>query len=328
MAECPCPNPLPAERLSRRRQFGKRLPRGQDGNFDRTCWGAAVLKGGVVRVSLSTIAAEAGVSIATVSRIANGSAGPRQPGYGRARAGPVVAPRLPSQPDRPLAASAGKPHRGDARAQPRQSGHGRDRHIDRVALRAAGYVMILCDTHDQPDLQDEYLTEMRAQLVRGYVLVSPVPSDGLKALTSGESPQCSSTARAGYAERAMPFVGIDNAAAGAMAAQMLLEAGIGQPAILHSSLASSAIADRVRGARERLMAGGLSEADIRVASSDRLRHLEAGYEAAQKLTASGGWPEGLVCTSDQMAYGAFRLARETGVDVPGACRMVGIDENR
>ena len=44
-----------------------------------------------------------------------------------------------------------------------------------AALREAGYVMILCDTHDRPELQDEYLYAMRAQMVRGYVLVAAVP---------------------------------------------------------------------------------------------------------------------------------------------------------
>jgi LacI family transcriptional regulator len=45
-----------------------------------------------------------------------------------------------------------------------------------VALRKAGYVMVLCDTHDVPSLQDEYLREMRAQYARGLVLLGAVES--------------------------------------------------------------------------------------------------------------------------------------------------------
>jgi len=41
---------------------------------------------------------------------------------------------------------------------------------------AAGALMILCDTHDRPELQDEYLYAMRAQMVRGYVLVAKAPN--------------------------------------------------------------------------------------------------------------------------------------------------------
>ena len=48
-----------------------------------------------------------------------------------------------------------------------------------TALRAAGYVMILCDTHDRAELQDEYLHAMRSQVVQGYVLVNCVSSPAL-----------------------------------------------------------------------------------------------------------------------------------------------------
>ena len=34
--------------------------------------------------------------------------------------------------------------------------------VAEAALRQAGYVMVLCDTHDEPELQDEYLLDMRA----------------------------------------------------------------------------------------------------------------------------------------------------------------------
>ncbi len=91
---------------------------------------------------------------------------------------------------------------------------------------------------------------------------------------------------------AAPFVGIDNAAAGAEAADFLLDAGVLRPALIHSSFASSAIADRAEGFLRRLEARGLQRSSIRVAASERLRHLEAGYEAAQRLVASGSWPEG------------------------------------
>ena len=56
-----------------------------------------------------------------------------------------------------------------------------------AALRAAGYVMILCDTHDRAELQDDYLRAMREQFVAGYVMVSAVRSRGLEeALRRGD----------------------------------------------------------------------------------------------------------------------------------------------
>ncbi len=278
-------------------------------------------------VSLATIAAQAGVSPSTVSRIVNGhldranpetvarvqafvkAAGYRPNSMARAlrrRQSRVVAMLSPNLDNPAMAAIASSTE---------------------AALRAQGYVMILCDTQDRPDLQDEYIEAMRAQIVEGIVLVSPVASRGLRALLQRGGPVVMVNRRAGAQAGLTPFVGIDNAAAGAEAADFLLDAGIAQPALVHSSFASSAIADRAEGFLGRLERRGLKRSDIRVATSGHLRHLEAGYEAAQRLVASGGWPAGLMCTSDQMAYGAYRLASETGLAVPGACRIVGIDEN-
>ena len=114
-------------------------------------------------VSISAVAAHAGVSIATVSRVVNGvsnkasaataarvraailTRGYRPTGAGRAlRSGQsrivgVLAGNM-ANPIMPAIAAAAE-----------------------VALRRAGYVIVLRDTHDRPELQDEYLLEMLAQ---------------------------------------------------------------------------------------------------------------------------------------------------------------------
>ena len=57
-----------------------------------------------------------------------------------------------------------------------------------TALRSAGYVMILCDTHDRAELQDEYLHAMRSQVVQGYVVVNAVRSEALSASVARGDP--------------------------------------------------------------------------------------------------------------------------------------------
>ena len=114
-------------------------------------------------VSISAVAAHAGVSIATVSRVVNGVSNKasaattarmqasiaslryRPTGAGRAlRSGQsrlvaVLAANM-ANPTMPAIAAAAE-----------------------VALRCAGFVMVLCDIHDKPELQDEYRLEMRSQ---------------------------------------------------------------------------------------------------------------------------------------------------------------------
>src|SRR3954451_7072628 len=120
-------------------------------------------------VSLATVAAQAGVSVATVSRIVNGETrrasaetvervqqivarlGYRPNSVGRTlrrRESRIVAMLSPNLDNPAMAAVAASVE---------------------TALRSEGYVMILCDTHDRADLQDEYLLAMRSQVVQGYV---------------------------------------------------------------------------------------------------------------------------------------------------------------
>src|SRR5919107_237994 len=159
-------------------------------------------------VSLATVAAQAGVSIATVSRIVNGETrrasaetvervqklvatlGYRPNHVGRTlrrRESRVVAMLSPNLDNPAMAAIAASVE---------------------TALRSAGYVMILCDTHDRPDLQDEYLHVMRSQVVQGYIVVNPVRSPALSASVVRGDPIV-------FVGRRNPngwgsFVGIDN----------------------------------------------------------------------------------------------------------------------
>lgn len=275
--------------------------------------------------SLATVAREAGVSMATVSRIVNGEPG-------RASAETVVRVKaavtaLGYQPNHVGRALRRRESRVVAMLAPNLDNPAMAAIAvsTEAALRAAGYVMILCDTHDRADLQDEYLRAMRSQLVQGYVMVSTVKSPELDhAQARGEALV--------FVSRRSPdgagaYVGIDNRAAGADAADHFLARGIDRPAVLVASQNASSTAERAAGFVERLVARGVPASEIRRATAPGLPHLEIGYEAARRLVAEGGWPRGLLCVSDMMAYGVYRLAVETDVSIPRDCMLVGVDGN-
>jgi LacI family transcriptional regulator len=277
------------------------------------------------QVSLATVAARAGVSIATVSRIVNGKTnrasaetvarvraavdllGYRPNHVGRAlrrRQSRIVAMLAPNLDNPAMAAIAVSTE---------------------AALRAAGYVMILCDTHDRADLQDEYLQAMRSQFVQGYVMVSAVASAALRESAARGDPIVYVSRRSPDGEGA--YVGIDNRAAGAAAADHLLARGVVEPAVIYPAQGSSTTSERVDGFIARLH--GVARERLRTATAPGLSHLQIGYNAARTLVdADGaGWPKGLLCVSDMMAYGAYRLACERGVAIPSDCLLMGIDDN-
>ena len=193
-----------------------------------------------------------------------------------------------------------------------------------AALREAGYTMILCDTHDRPDLQDDYLNAMRSQVVQGYVMVATQPSPGLQDFVARGAPMVFVSRRSPYGDCA--FVGPDNLAAGAAAADYLLDRGIAAPAVVFPSRGSSTTRERVKGFCDRAVAWGLAPGDIRQVEAPGISHLDIGYAAAAHFAAHG-WPRGAMCISDQVAYGVHRLARESGIHVPRDCELVGIDGN-
>lgn len=277
------------------------------------------------QASLATVARDAGVSVATVSRIVNGKSGRASTetvarveaailrlGYhpnpvGRAlrrRASRVVAMLAPNLDNPAMAAIAVSTE---------------------AALRDAGYVMILCDTHDRPELQDDYLQAMRGQFVAGYVMVSAVRSRGLKETIGRGDPMVFVARRNPFGGGA--YVGIDNMAAGADAADFLLARGIDRPAVLMAAQNASSTVERATGFVERLVQRGVPAGAIGRASAPGLSHIEIGYAAAQALVREEGWPPGLFCVSDLIAYGAYRLATESGLRIPESCVLVGVDGN-
>ncbi|MBB3999882.1 LacI family DNA-binding transcriptional regulator [Aureimonas pseudogalii] len=277
----------------------------------------------ILDISLATVAERAGVSVSTVSRIVNGETRRASPetvarvlraveevGYrpnsvGRAlrtRQSQVVA-MLVANLDNPVMATIAS--------------------STEAALRNAGYVMILCDTHDRADLQDEYLEAMRSQLVCGFVLVAAVPSRVLSKLCHERAPLVFVTRRSPHGVGA--FVGIDDRAAGAAVAECFVSdkrQRLGVVLPVHSSPAAKA---RVAGFADRLAELGVDPRTVRHEMGEGTSHLDVGYDAAHRIFEAGPVHDALFCLSDQIAYGVHRRARERGIEIPEACSLISID---
>jgi LacI family transcriptional regulator len=189
-----------------------------------------------------------------------------------------------------------------------------------TALRAAGYVMILCDTHDRADLQDEYLRAMHSQAVQGYILVTNVDSPVLADFVARREPMVFACRRNPYEPGA--FVGIDNVKAGSDAADYLWTQGGKELAIVYPTEGSAVTNDRLTGFCARLVELGIPEEMILKAEASGRSHMNVGYEAARALSP---WPRSIMCVSDQIAYGVYRFAREQGIRIPDDCSVVSID---
>jgi len=282
--------------------------------------------------SITAVAALAGVSIATVSRVMNGVAN---------KASSETADRVrraaASLDYRPLAAGRALRSRqtrmvavlASNLANPTMAAIAASAE---TALRQAGFVMVLCDTHDEPELQDEYLREMRARQAHAIVLLGAVASPALDRLPGSEerivfvnrrAPRNVAKLLSPTPFATAPFVGIDNEAAGADVASLCLQLGCSSIAVIHGSLASSATAERLSGIRRALDRAGRLLPDDMILTGGGREHLEIGYEVGRRLAASGA-ADAVIALSDLIAFGAHRAFAESGLEGP---RFFGFDDN-
>lgn len=274
--------------------------------------------------SINAVAKRAGVSIATVSRVVNGVSKKASPAtiarvreavaaldYRPASAGRALRQRS-SRLVAVLAANLGNPAMAAIAASAE------------IALREAGLVMVLCDTHDKPELQDQYLREMQAQQAKAIVLLGAVDSPLLRKLQDGPTPLV-------FVNRRNPsggdgaFVGIDNCAAGADAARWALGQGMTTVALIHGPLSSSATRDRVAGILAACEQAGQPIKPRLILSPMRPDHLQIGQAAAKMLVRVGRRIDLAICVSDLIAYGVMRGWRES-LSPSSAPRLLGFDD--
>ena len=271
--------------------------------------------------SIGAVAERAGVSIATVSRVINGVANKASAetalrvreaietlGYrpmdagrilrqGKSRLVAVLAANLSNPAMAAIAAGA------------------------EWALRRAGFVMVLADTHDRAELQDEYLLAMRAQYASGVVLLGAVKSKVLEAMTDRhETPLVFVNRRNPHGRGA--YVGIDNRAAGAQVARWFAAHGLDKVALIHGRLSSSATAERVEAFVAEARRLKLTLPAARIVAGESADHLDIGYAGMKRLLARRIPGQAVFCTSDLIAYGAHRCAEE----VKAKFTYVGFDD--
>ncbi|WP_035804400.1 LacI family DNA-binding transcriptional regulator [Kitasatospora mediocidica] len=286
----------------------------------------AIGSGIVTTARLSDIAAQAGVSEATVSRVLNGKAGVsatmRQTvlaaldvlGYERPTrlrqrsAGLIglITPEL-SNPIFPALAQV----------------------IEQVLSRH-GYTPVLCTQTPGGSTEDELVEMLVERGVAGIVFVSGLHADS----TADHDRYAKLTGRQvpfvlinGYSERiAAPFISPDDRAAMWMAVQHLAELGHEQIGLAVGQRRYVPVLRKIEGftAAMRAVLGKTAE-EAEALVHHTLFSVEGGHSAAGALLDRGC--TAIVCGSDMMALGAIRAVRQRGLSVPGDVSVVGFDDS-
>jgi LacI family transcriptional regulator len=272
--------------------------------------------------TIAQVARHAGVGVATVSRVLNGSPAVREQTRQRVLDAIAELGYAPNPAARALSTGRTLSVGVVAPFFTRPSVMERLRGISHV-LAGAGYRMVLFDV-ERPGQDSESFRTLPGGL-DGLLSISLCPPDAdLDRFTAAGMP----VVLVDYPHERLPAVHTDDVAGGRLATEHLLELGHERIAFIgdleHNYHGFTSSAMRRVGYEQALAAAGL-EVDpelVRRASHGR----DTAADLARELLQEAEPPTAVFAASDTQAMGVLEAADELGVDVPGDLSVVGYDD--
>lgn len=187
-------------------------------------------------------------------------------------------------------------------------------------LSRSDYVLNLIIANDDP--QDKATSYLRRGAVDGAIVVSQRTSDTFIDRIAAAVPVVYG-GRPVREREADYYVDVDNFAGARNATEYLLDKGRRRIATITGPLTMPASVDRLQGYRAALRGLGLEPAAV----EDGNFTPEGGAEAMQRILDSGVEIDGLFVASDLMARGALSVLAQAGIRVPEEVAIVGFDDS-
>ncbi|GAB3496766.1 LacI family DNA-binding transcriptional regulator [Amycolatopsis cihanbeyliensis] len=275
--------------------------------------------------TLDTVAAEAGVSRATVSRVINGS--------------PRVSPEVKGLVEQAIARVGYVPNRAARSLVMRRTDSVAlvirepdatvlaDPYLANIivatsqALTGTGVQLVLVNARND-DEHARVADYVRSGHVDGVLLASMHGEDPLPGLLLGAGVPTVVGGRPAAPVPGLCYVDVDNPGGAQLATERLLAAGRRRIATIAGPADMTAAADRLTGFRRVLAAAGLPEGTVAYGEFTR----ESGQAAMAGLLEREPELDGVFAANDLMAIGALRALRAAGRRVPEDVAVVGYDD--
>ena len=271
------------------------------------------------RATIAAIAEEAGVSVATVSKVLNGR-------------GDVAAETR----TRVEASLERNRYRRRGKRRPPSAGHielvfhklGEDWAMEiihgvQAVSGPADVAVVLSQLDGRSRPSDDWFDGMLARRPLGVVAVMCGPTESQRAQLNRQRIPIVAVDTDSATTASMPTVGSNNWNGGLMAARHLIELGHRRMGVICGP--QDALCSQARLAGFRL---GHDEAGLRL-DQELVRtgnfYLEAGYTHGLALLDRADRPTAIFAGSDMQAMGVLRAARRLGIDVPGQLSLIGYD---
>jgi DNA-binding LacI/PurR family transcriptional regulator len=191
------------------------------------------------------------------------------------------------------------------------------------AASSRGYRIVLCNTDRDPAKIAGYLDTLIKTRVDGIVVAGGGWAD-VPDRTAVLGNYRTGLVAIGRHVTAHPSVRIDNVAASREAAGHLIGLGHRRIAFLGGPASSTTVQDRAQGYRDALKVAGLAEPAALVRYGDFTE--ESGYAATRDILDVSPPPTALLCANDRIALGAYAAAADAGRRVPADVSIVGFDD--
>ncbi len=187
-------------------------------------------------------------------------------------------------------------------------------------LKRSDYVLNLFIASDDPG--DKTTTYVRSGAVDGAIVVSHHTSDTYIDRIAAAVPVVYGGRPVRERDRDY-YVDVDNAAGGRDATVYLIERGHRRIATITGPLTMPAGIDRLRGYREALAAWGIEEGAVEDGDFTAV----GGADAMRRILERGERPDAIFIASDLMARGALSVLASAGIRVPDDIAIIGFDDS-
>lgn len=188
---------------------------------------------------------------------------------------------------------------------------------------AKGYSIFLCNTNYDLGKQQKYLQLLVEKRVDGILLApglgSPPNSDSLAQVTTPMVHLCQR-----FLQTDKSFVVIDDERGGFLATKHLFERGYQTIGYIGTLTKGSSGAERYQGYCQAFTKFGF-EPDQRYVFAGDLKR-KTGYNVIKRVIAGGDYPRALFVENDLMALGVIQGIKEMGLAVPRNIAVVGFDD--
>ena len=194
------------------------------------------------------------------------------------------------------------------------------------AAQEAGYAVLLGDTRDEPEREDQYGTMLRRKEADGIIFLGRrIPNSVAPLVRDKKSAAPVVNACESSPELGVTSVHIDNLGAAYQAINHIYDQGHQRVGIITGAPESPLNQDRMSGVLQGARERGLKHL-LSVAIGDF--SIGSGAKAAADLLGSGDPPTAIFCFSDEMAMGTLAALRERGMRCPDQVSVVGFDDLR